>query len=40
VPAELAGAADLVAAAEGARDDLAAQADAEHSAVLPLEVAQ
>ena len=40
VPAELAGAADLVRSAEGAGDDLAAEADAEHGAVLPLEVAQ
>ena len=40
VPAELAGPADLVGAAEGARDDLAAEADAEHGAVPPLEVAE
>ena len=40
MPAEFAGAADLVRSAEGAGDDLAAEADAEHGAVLPLEVAQ
>ncbi len=40
VPAEFGGAADLVLAAKGTRNQLAAEADAEHRAVLVGEIAR